>query len=40
MHITFLLENLKGRDHSEGPGVDGKLILEWIIKRKRWVGVD
>jgi hypothetical protein len=26
---VFLLENLKGIYHSENPGVDGKVILEW-----------
>jgi hypothetical protein len=25
------LENLKGRDHSEDLGVDGKIMLEWIL---------
>jgi hypothetical protein len=25
------LENLKGRDHSEYLGIDGKIILEWIL---------
>jgi hypothetical protein len=25
------MENLKGRDHSEDVGVDGKRILEWIL---------
>jgi hypothetical protein len=25
------LESLKGRDHSEDLGVDGKIILKWII---------
>jgi hypothetical protein len=25
-----LVENLKGKDHSEGLGVDRKIILEWI----------
>jgi hypothetical protein len=23
-------ENLKGRDHSEDRGIDGRIILEWI----------
>jgi hypothetical protein len=31
MHTTFLLENLKGRDHSEDMGIDGAKILEWIL---------
>jgi hypothetical protein len=25
------LENLKGRDHTEDPDVDGRIILEWIL---------
>jgi hypothetical protein len=31
------LENLKGRDHLEDLGIDGKIILEWITG---WEGVD
>jgi hypothetical protein len=31
MHTIFRLENLKGRDHSEDKGVDGRIILEWIL---------
>jgi hypothetical protein len=27
----FWLENLTERDHSEDLGVDGRIILEWII---------
>jgi hypothetical protein len=27
----ILLENLKGRDHAENLGVDGKITLEWIL---------
>jgi len=30
MHIEFLSESLKGIDHSEDRGVDGRIILEWI----------
>jgi hypothetical protein len=25
------LENLKGQSHLEDPGVDGRIILEWIL---------
>jgi hypothetical protein len=25
------LENLKGKDHSEDIGIDGRIILEWIL---------
>jgi hypothetical protein len=28
---STLVENLKGRDHSEDPGGDGKIMLEWIL---------
>jgi hypothetical protein len=31
MHTTFWSENLKGIDHSEDLGVDGKIILEWVL---------
>jgi hypothetical protein len=31
MHTIFWLENLTGRDHLEDLGVDGKIILEWIV---------
>jgi hypothetical protein len=31
MHIKFLSESLKRRDRSENVGVDGKIILEWIL---------
>jgi len=33
MHTIFWSENLKGRDHLEDLGVDGK-ILEWILEKK------
>jgi hypothetical protein len=26
-------ENLKGRDHLEDLGIDGKRILEWILEK-------
>ena len=34
----FRWENLRERDHLGDPGVDGRLILRWIFK-KRDVGV-
>jgi hypothetical protein len=32
-YTVFWLENLKGRDHLEDLGVDGKIILEWILRK-------
>jgi hypothetical protein len=31
MHTKLWFENLKGRDHLEDLGVDGKIILELIL---------
>jgi len=34
-------QKMKGRDHSEGMGIDGRLILEWILGKylgKVWTG--
>jgi hypothetical protein len=36
MHTMFCLVNLKGIDHLENLGVDGKIILEWNYGN--WVG--
>jgi hypothetical protein len=41
MYTTFSSENLKGRDHAEDLGVDGKIIIEWIFGEyngKLWPG--
>jgi hypothetical protein len=34
MPARFGLENLKGRDHSEDLGIDGNVILEWILRKQ------
>jgi hypothetical protein len=31
---SISLQNLKGRDHFEDLGVDGKKILEWILGKQ------
>jgi len=31
MYTKFLSQNLKGREHSEDLGVDGEIILEYIL---------
>jgi hypothetical protein len=41
MHKRFLSEKLKARDHSKDLGVDGRIILEWILGKygeKVWTG--
>jgi len=32
-YTKFWSEDPKGRDHSEDVGVDGRIILEWILKK-------
>jgi hypothetical protein len=34
MHTKFLLEILKGRDQFEDPGVNRRIILELILRKK------
>jgi hypothetical protein len=39
--MIFWLENVKEGDHSEDLGVDGKIILDWILGKKdgrEWTG--
>jgi hypothetical protein len=31
MRTIFWLEKLKGRDHSKDLGVNGRIILEWLL---------
>jgi hypothetical protein len=31
--LTFLLESLEERDHVKDLGVEGKVILEWILEK-------
>jgi len=41
LHIVFWLENLRGRDHLEEIGVDGKIILECSLGKwdgRMWSG--
>ena len=36
MHTGFWWGNLKKRGHLEDPGLDGKMVLNWIFKK--WDG--
>ena len=36
MYAGFGWGNLRGRDHLEDPGVDGRVMLKWIFKK--WDG--
>jgi hypothetical protein len=38
--VLFYYENLKGRDQLEDLGVDGKIILEWILTEIGREGVN
>jgi hypothetical protein len=40
MHKIFWFANLKGRHRAENLGVDGRIILEWILREMGWEGVD
>jgi hypothetical protein len=31
VYKNYVRKNLKGRDHSEDLGIDGRIILEWIL---------
>jgi hypothetical protein len=38
----FWSENLKGRDHSQEVGEDGRITLEWTLEKKSgmlWTGI-
>ena len=36
MYSAFWWGNLKGRDHLEDPGIDGRIIIRWTFRK--WAG--
>ena len=37
MHVVSSWANLRERDHLESLGVEGKLMLEWILAESAWI---
>jgi hypothetical protein len=33
MHIRFRLENVKEKDCMEDLGIDGRILLKWLLKK-------
>jgi hypothetical protein len=36
----ILVGRPEGRNHLEDPGIDGRIILKWILKKWDWGGGD
>jgi hypothetical protein len=40
IHKEFLSENLRARDHLEDLGIDGNIILKWMLNGVGGFGLD
>jgi hypothetical protein len=40
LYTSFWWENVRERDYFEDPGLDGKIILGWILRKWDGVGMD
>jgi hypothetical protein len=40
VYTRFWWENLRERDHSEDPGLDGRIILRWVFRMWDGGGMD
>ena len=40
VYTRFWLENLGERNHLEDPGIDGRIILSWIFKKRGMAWID
>ena len=40
VYTVFWWRNLRERDHLEDPGVDGRIILRWILRKWDVGGLD
>jgi hypothetical protein len=40
MHVGFWWESQKERDHREDLDIGRRIILEWILDRMGWYGLD
>jgi hypothetical protein len=40
MHTGFSCKNLKERGHLEHQGIDGRIVVKWILREIGWEGVE
>jgi hypothetical protein len=40
MHVGYWWQTQNERDHWEDQGVNGRIIIKWIVERMGWYGLD